>query len=80
MSSASIQQQEVHAAGKKQQQQTGLGAGKKIKSIMNKPLAAKCTSSSSNHMTLRNETEDTCDDDFFSTTHIQKSSDSKISK
>lgn len=57
--------------GKKQQ--TGLGVGKKIKSIINKPLSAKAPSSvSSNHMTLRNETEDTCGDDFFST-HIQKS-------
>ncbi|KAG5681545.1 hypothetical protein PVAND_010966 [Polypedilum vanderplanki] len=72
---------EVAIGGKKQL--TGLGAGKKIKSIINKPHSVtKCISSSlsSNHLTLKNESEDTCGDDFFST-HIQKNNaGSKISK
>ncbi|XP_070491978.1 nuclear factor of activated T-cells 5-like isoform X2 [Chironomus tepperi] len=45
-----------------------LGAGKKIKSVIKKPfMPVKNT----NHLTLKNETEDTCGDDFFST-HVQK--------
>lgn len=45
-----------------------LGAGKKIKSVIKKPfMPVKYT----NHLTLNNETEDTCGDDFFST-HVQK--------
>jgi hypothetical protein len=50
-----------------------LGAGKKIKSVIKKPfMPVKNT----NHLTLKNETEDTCGDDFFST-HVQKNNMNK---
>jgi hypothetical protein len=42
------------------------GTGRKIK----KPFMP--VKNATNHLTLKNETEDTCDDDDFFSTHVQK--------
>lgn len=53
------------------------GAGKKIK--IKKPFEYLPIKNNTNHLTLKNETEDTCGDDFFST-HVQKTNNNNTSK